>query len=120
VTAWSSGASLQKGNSCVSQAPSPSSTAVPPRGVRRALARANRLMVEERFSDAADIFERLSGQARQRGMLVRAANLTLQASRARLAAADVESALGHAREALRLFVRDASLFYCLLVLPVHL
>jgi len=73
--------------------------------MRRALARANHLMVEERFSDAADIFERLSGQARQRGMLGRAANLTLQASRARFVATDVESALDHAREAMRLFIR---------------
>ena len=38
-------------------------------------------------------------------MFVRAAHLILQASRARLAADDVDAALEHAREGLRLFVR---------------
>jgi len=69
------------------------------------LARANRLMAERQFAEAANIFERLSEGAKRRGMLVRSADLTLQASRARFAADDVEAALEQAREALRLLVR---------------
>ena len=82
----------------------PRRSPLPPR-VRRALARANRLMADGQFVEAAHIFERLSDEARQRGMLVRAADLALQASRARFAAADVETALERASEALQLLVR---------------
>jgi len=82
----------------------PRCPSLPPR-VRRALARANRLMVDRQFVEAAHIFERLSEEAKQRGMLVRAAGLALQASRARFAADDVETALGRASETLRLLVR---------------
>ncbi len=77
---------------------------LPPR-VRHALAHANSLVAEGQFAEAANIFERLSEEARQRGMLVRAADLALQASRARFAADDVEAALERAREALRLLAR---------------
>jgi len=73
--------------------------------VRRALARANGLMAAGQFVEAANIFERLSEEARQCGMLVRAADLALQASRAHFAADDVEAALERAKEALRLLVR---------------
>jgi hypothetical protein len=73
--------------------------------VRRALTRANGLLAEGQFAEAADIFAELSEEARQRGMLVRAADLALQASRAHLFADDVEAALERAREALRLLVR---------------
>jgi tetratricopeptide (TPR) repeat protein len=76
-----------------------------PSGVRQALARANSLMADGQFTEAANIFERLSEEARQRGMLVRAANLVLQASRAHFAADDVETALERAKEGLRLLVR---------------
>ena len=72
-----------------------------PHRARRALARANRLMAERQFAEAANIFERLSEGAKRRGMLVRSADLTLQASRAHFAADDVEAALEQAREALR-------------------
>jgi tetratricopeptide (TPR) repeat protein len=76
-----------------------------PLRVRRTLARANGLMADGRFAEAANIFERLSERARHRGMLIRAADLALQASRARFAADDVNAALERAREALRLLAR---------------
>jgi hypothetical protein len=63
------------------------------------------LLAEGRFAEAADIFAELSDEAKRRGMLVRAADLALQASRAHLLADDVEAALERAREALRLLVR---------------
>ena len=62
-------------------------------------------MSEGQFVEAAIIFERLSGQAERRGMLVRAGDLILQASRARFQAGDVEIAVQQVTEALRLFVR---------------
>lgn len=77
---------------------------LPPR-VRRALARANDMMAGGQFAEAAAIFERLSEKAQRRGMIVRAADLALQASRAHFAAADVDAALGQAMRALRLFAR---------------
>ncbi len=77
---------------------------LPPR-VRRALSRANRLLAEGRFAEAAVAFVELSDEAKQRGMLIRAAGLALQAFRAHLFADDAEAALERAREALRLFVR---------------
>lgn len=91
-------------------APSPPEAPPPPRfplppQVRRALVRANRLMEDGQFAEAADIFEQLSEKAQRRGMLVRAGDLTLQASRAHFAAGDVDAALERVREALRLFVR---------------
>lgn len=82
----------------------PPRPSVPPRA-RQALAHANRLMANEQFAEAAVIFERLSEEARRRGMLVRAANLALQASRAHFAADDVQTALERAKEGLRLLVR---------------
>jgi hypothetical protein len=63
------------------------------------------LLAEGRFAEAAAIFAELSEEAKRRGMLVRAADLALQASRAHLLADDVETALERAREALRLLVR---------------
>ena len=72
---------------------------------RTALAHANKLMADGQFAEAAEIFSRLSEEAKERGMLVRAADLALQASRARLAADDVKAAVEQAKEALRLFVR---------------
>ena len=76
-----------------------------PSRARRALTRANRLMAGGQWAEAANIFERLAEAARNRGMFVRAAHLILQASRARLAADDIDAALEHTREGLRLFVR---------------
>lgn len=77
---------------------------LPPR-VRQALARANSLMADGQFAEAANIFGHLSEEAKQHGMLVRAADLALQASRAHFATADVEAALEWAKQAVRLFVR---------------
>lgn len=78
--------------------------AVPLR-VRQALNRAHRLMAEEQFAEAAGIFERLSTEAEQRNMPIRAADLALQTSRAYFAAASVETALDWAKRALRLFAQ---------------
>lgn len=72
--------------------------------VRRALVRANQLMADGQFVEAAIIFEWLSEQAERRGMLVRAGDLILQASRAHFRASDVETAVQQVTEALRLFV----------------
>ena len=77
---------------------------LPPR-VRQELISANSLMTNGQFAEAADVFGHLSEKARQHGMLVRAADLALQAARAHFAADDVEAALERARQALRLFVR---------------
>lgn len=77
---------------------------LPPRQ-RRALARANGLLAHGQFVQAADIFEKLSQEAKRRGMLVRAADLALQASRAYFSADDAEAALDRATEAVRLLVR---------------
>jgi hypothetical protein len=77
---------------------------LPPQ-VRQALSRANQLMTEGQFVEAAIIFERLSGQAERRGMLVRAGDLILQASRAHFRAGAVETAVEQVIGALRLFVR---------------
>ncbi|MCP4543317.1 MAG: hypothetical protein GY832_39895 [Chloroflexi bacterium] len=77
---------------------------LPPK-VRRALTRANRLMANGQFAEAVTIFDRLSEKAKRRDMLVRAANLTLQASRAHFAANNVDVAIDRARDALQLLVR---------------
>jgi tetratricopeptide (TPR) repeat protein len=73
---------------------------------RQALARANRLMADGQFAKAANLFGDLSEQAKQHGMLARAADLALQASRAHFVADDIEAALKWARQALRLFARS--------------
>jgi hypothetical protein len=77
---------------------------LPPQ-VRQALSQANQLMAEGQFVEAAVIFERLSGQVERRGMLVRAGDLILQASRAHFRAGDVGTAVEQVGQALRLFVR---------------
>jgi tetratricopeptide (TPR) repeat protein len=91
--------------------PTPSSPGSPPPrpllppGVRRILARANSLLANGQFAEAARVFERLSEEAEERGMFIRAADLALQASRAHFAADDVEAALERARRAMRLLIR---------------
>jgi hypothetical protein len=77
---------------------------LPPRA-REALARANRLMDRGQFLEAAGIFGRLSEEAEQRGMPVRAADLILLASRACFAAGDIEAALAQARQGLHMLIR---------------
>ena len=62
--------------------PRPARQSPPPPGVRRELARVNRLMDGGQFAEAASVFEQLFDMARRRGMLVRAGDLALQAARA--------------------------------------
>lgn len=80
---------------------------VPPQ-VREALARAHSLVEDEKFAEAAGIFERLAQAAKRRGLLVSAGELTLQAAWARFAADEVEAAVDRGGEALRLLVRGGS------------
>jgi len=74
--------------------------------LRKILIRANRLMAEERFAEAAAIYGRLYREGEEHGFTARAADLALQAARAYFAAEDVGAALKHAREALRLLVNS--------------
>lgn len=74
--------------------------------LRKILIRANRLMAEERFAEAAVIYERLYREGEERGFTARAADLALQAARAYFAAGDVDAALKHAKKALRLLVNS--------------
>lgn len=74
--------------------------------LRKILARANRLMAEERLAEAAAIYERLYQEGVERGFVGRAAGLALQAARAYFAAGDIQAALRHVKEALRLLVRS--------------
>jgi hypothetical protein len=80
-------------------------SAVPLRG-REALVRANNLMASKRFVEAAGICEHLAQAAKQRGMIGRAADLTLQATRARFAAGEVDAAVERGSEAMRFLVRS--------------
>ena len=76
---------------------------------RQALARAIELMEDEEFAKAAGTFGHLSERAQQSDMLVRAAHLALQASRAHFAAGDVASASTWAKRGLRLFIQTKQL-----------
>ncbi len=64
--------------------------------------RANRLFDDGQFAEAAGIFEQLADGAEQGGMLVRAAQLSLQAARAHLAMDGAEAALARSKRAIRL------------------
>jgi tetratricopeptide (TPR) repeat protein len=75
--------------------------ALPPL-VREALARANRLMADGQFAEAAAAFESLAAKAKEHNLPGRAADLTLQAARAHFAAGHVDAAVERAIEALRL------------------
>lgn len=76
-----------------------------PAAVLGVLARANNLLAAGKSAEAAAIFEQLSKEAEQTGMPIRAADLALQASRARFAAGHVEHAMEWAKRGLRLFVQ---------------
>jgi len=78
---------------------------LPPK-VRRALARANRLMAEGQFAEAANIFGQLADKAEELERPIRAADLMIQAARAHLAADDAEAAVRRAKQALLFFVRS--------------
>lgn len=68
------------------------------------LVRANALMADGEFAEAAQHFVRLSSGARRRGMPIRAANLAVRASQAYLAQDHVDSALEQIRVALRILI----------------
>ena len=76
-----------------------------PRRVREALARANRLMADGQFAEAAAAFEGLAARAKEHNLPARAADLTLQAARAHFAAGHIDAAVERAIEALRLLAR---------------
>jgi tetratricopeptide (TPR) repeat protein len=73
--------------------------------LRAILARANHLMAEGQFTEAAAIYERLSQEGAQRGFVGRAADLALQAARACLAAGDIQAALANAKRGLQLLAQ---------------
>jgi len=78
---------------------------LPPR-VRRALARANRLIADGQFAEAADIFGHLADKAKELGRPIHAAGLMIQAARAHLATDDADAAVKRAKQALLLFVHS--------------
>ena len=73
--------------------------------VRDALTRANRLMADGRYAEAAAIFQRLSHEAQQRGLIVRAGDLAFQAARAWFRAGDIEAALEWACKGIRSLIQ---------------
>lgn len=73
--------------------------------LRQILTRANQLMAEEQFIEAAAIYERLCAEGKGRGFIARAADFALQAARAHFAAGDIDAALANAKEGLRLLAR---------------
>jgi tetratricopeptide (TPR) repeat protein len=62
-------------------------------------------MAEGQYVEAAAAFARLAEKAQEHRMPARAADLTLQAARAFFAAGDIDAALEHAKQALRLLAR---------------
>jgi tetratricopeptide (TPR) repeat protein len=73
--------------------------------LRQILTRANQLMAEGQFTEAAVIYERLCAEGKERGFVARAADFALQAARAYFAAGDIDTALANAKEGLRLLAR---------------
>lgn len=76
---------------------------LPPR-IRRQLNRAHRSLAEDRFEEAARLFDDLAQRAQNNGMPIRAADLTLQAARALLGADLADRAVERTLAALRLLV----------------
>jgi hypothetical protein len=72
---------------------------------RQLLRQAHQLMEAGHYPEAAAAFGRLAEAARDRGMLARAGDLTLQAARAHLRAGDPEAALQRGRQGLGMLVR---------------
>ncbi|MFQ5616951.1 MAG: hypothetical protein ACE5GO_10910 [Anaerolineales bacterium] len=72
---------------------------------RKQLQQAHHLMETGRYPEAAAAFWRLAEAARDRGMLVRAGDLALQAARAHLDADDPDAALLRGRQGLNMLVR---------------
>jgi hypothetical protein len=73
--------------------------------LRTILTRANQLMAEGQFTEAAAIYERLCVEGKERGLVARAADFALQAARAYFAADDIDAALANAKEGLQLLAR---------------
>jgi hypothetical protein len=73
--------------------------------VREALVRANRLMTDGQFAEAAVAYEGLAAKAAEHNMPARAADLTLQAARAHFAAGRIDTAVERATKVLRLLAR---------------
>ena len=94
----------------------PRRPSLPPR-VRQALVRANGLLADGQFAQAAAAFGRLSERAGQRGMHAPAGDLALQTSRAHFAAGDVDAAIEWAKQGLRLLVRGGRVGRASVVLP---
>ncbi|TET54760.1 MAG: hypothetical protein E3J64_01385 [Anaerolineales bacterium] len=67
--------------------------------------RANRLVADGQYAEAAGIFEQLANRAEKGNMPIRAAQLSLQATRAHLGAGDVGAAAARAKRALRLLAQ---------------
>ncbi len=78
--------------------PRPVRPRVPP-VVRRALAKAQRLVADRKFREAAAIYDRLAQEAYARGRLRPGLHMDLEAGRAYLQAADVNQAQERARRA---------------------
>ncbi len=72
----------------------------------RALARANGLMADGQFTEAANIFGQLADKAQELDRPIRAAGLMVQAARAHLAAGDAGAAVKRGRQALLLFIHS--------------
>ncbi len=78
---------------------------LPPKA-HRALARANGLMADGQFTEAANIFGQLADKAQELDRPIRAADLMIRAARAHLAAGDASAAVKRAQQALLLFIRN--------------
>ena len=93
----------------------------PPIGPRNAalqmLRRAHRLMQTGQYAQAYPLLKRLADGAAQRGMAVRAANLYLQAARARLEMGGVQDAVALARRAIQLLVNVGQVEKVQMLLP---
>jgi len=73
--------------------------------MQKAVAKAHALMADGQFAPAAESFARLSDEAKGKGMVARAANLSLQAARAYLAADSVDAAVKWATTGIGLMAR---------------
>lgn len=73
--------------------------------VRQMLQRAHRLIEEEEYLEAAEIFERLAQGARQRRMLQRAPRLFLQAGRTYILAGNMDQGTALIRQGLKMLAR---------------
>ena len=82
----------------------PARPPLPPQ-MRQELQTANRLLDEGRPAEAAPIFGRVSDAVAEQGMFVRAADLSLAASRAHFAAGEVDLAVERVQRGVRLLMR---------------